>query len=384
MAEVPGSGSLVQGEPCEYEEALMRAKRVLLAVMLLAPTLTAGASDKTLLIELDPRSGALPEGVSAGGAVVVGGSAQGGGFYWMPTTGVISTGGTFATKVSRDGRTIVGTAADARGITQAAIWLRAAEWRLLGSFGANAAPCDAFLSTGLDTSSDGRVVVGLARNGCTLSHAFRWEESTGMVDLGSSVAGRASLATNVSGDGRVVVGYQEAATGFTQGARWLDGRQELMPGPDGFVGTANATNSDGTVIVGRICSPAAQRPTDANFQSAWVWTRDGTRCLPAPALRASPGPLIIVEANATSDDGRVIGGGQNVGGSPDSDAIIWIDRSPAYLKDYLRANGVPDAFETWVNTGAITDISPDGRILVGNGAARGGFRGYIVILGDRP
>ena len=361
----------------------MRAKKVLLAAMLLAPALTAGASDKTMLIELDPRSGALPEGVSAGGAVVVGGSAQGGGFYWMPTTGVISTGGVGASEVSRDGRTIVGTAIGSR-VFQAAIWLRAAEWRLLGSFGASAAPCDASLSSALGTSSDGRVVVGLAWNGCTLSHAFRWEESTGMVDLGSSVAGRPSVATNVSGDGRVVVGNQTQATGFTQGARWVEGRQELMPGPDGFVGTANATNIDGTVIVGRICSPAAQRPTDANFQSAWVWTRNGTRCLPAPALRVSPGPLIIVEANATSDDGRVIGGGQNVGGSPDSNAVIWIDNSPAYLKDYLRANGVPDAFETWVNTGAITDISPDGRILVGNGAARGGFRGYIVILGDRP
>jgi hypothetical protein len=60
----------------------MRAKKLLLAAMLLAPALTSGASDKTLLIELDPRSGALPEGVGAGGAVVVGGSAQGGGFYW--------------------------------------------------------------------------------------------------------------------------------------------------------------------------------------------------------------------------------------------------------------------------------------------------------------
>ncbi len=104
----------------------------------------------------------------------------------------------------------------------------------------------------------------------------------------------------------------------------------------------------------------------------------------ATSLRVSPGPLIIVEANATSDDGRVIGGGQSVGGSPDSDAVIWIDRVPHYLKDYLRANGVPNAFETWINTGTITDISPDGRILVGKGAARAGFRGYIVILGDLP
>ena len=79
-----------------------------------------------------------------------------------------------------------------------------------------------------------------------------------------------------------------------------------------------------------------------------------------------------------------MGGSQNVAGSDDSDAVIWIDRVPYYLKDYLRANGVPDAFETWVNTGSITGISPDGRILVGKGAALPGFRGYIVILGDKP
>ena len=56
-------------------------------------------------------------------------------------------------------------------------------------------------------------------------------------------------------------------------------------------------------------------------------------------------------------------------GSDDTDAVIWIDRVPFYLKDYLRAHGVPNAFETWINTGAITGISPDGRILVGKGAA---------------
>ena len=362
----------------------MRGNRLLLSMMLLVPALTARASDKPLLIELEQRSGALPGGVSASGAVVAGGLATVGGFYWMPTTGVIYIGGLGATSVSRDGSTIVGVAADSRGI-QAAIWLRAAEWRLLGSFRPGAASCDASLSSATDTSRDGRVVVGLAWDGCNIAHAFRWEESAGMVDLGSSVAGRASRADGVSADGRVVVGHQEAATGFTQGAQWVDGRQELFTGPGGVVGTAKAANSDGSIVVGRVCNPAAVQPSDPTFQSAWVWTtQDGLRCLPAPRLRVSPGPLIIVEASATSDDGRVIGGGQNVGGSDDSDAVIWIDRVPFYLKDYLRANGVPNAFETWVNTGSITDISPDGRILVGKGAALAGFRGYIVILGDKP
>ena len=157
---------------------------------------------------------------------------------------------------------------------------------------------------------------------------------------------------------------------------------ERVPGPDGFVGTANAANVDGSIVVGRICRPTSDELGEPDFQSAWVWTPGGTQCLPAPRLRVSPGPLIIVEANATSDDGSVIGGGQAVASSPDSDAIIWIDRKPAYLKEFLRVNGVPDAFETWINTGAIKGISPDGRVLVGTGAAPLGFRGYIVILGS--
>lgn len=363
----------------------MHGNSVLLSMMLLVPVVTARASDKPLLIELEQRSDGLPSGVSASGAVVAGGLSTGGGFYWMPTTGVIYIGGLGATNVSRDGSTIVGVAADSRGINQAAIWQRAAEWRLLGSFRPGASSCDTSLSSAADTSSDGRIVVGLAWDGCNTAHAFRWEESGGMVDLGSSVAGRPSRADGVSADGKVVVGHQTAATGFTQGAQWVDGRQELFTGPGGMVGTAKAANRDGSIVVGRVCNPAAVQPSDPTFQSGWVWTKqDGLKCLPAPQLRASPGPLIIVEAQATSDDGRVIGGGQNVGGSEDSDAVLWIDRVPFYLKDYLRAHGVENAFATWVNTGSITDISPDGRVLVGKGAALAGFRGYIVILGDTP
>ena len=361
----------------------MHATRLILAAALVAPTLTVRADDKTLLIELERRSAPLPGSVSASGSVVVGSFDEGGGFYWMPTTGVISIGGASGGDVSQDGRTIVGTAVDSRRIRQAAIWLRSAEWRLLGSFGPNAAPCDNSLSTASGTSRDGRVVVGMAQNGCTFAHAFRWEESTGLVDLGSSVAERPSFARSVSADGRVVVGYQDRADGFRQGARWTDGRQELFQGPSGPSGTALAANADGSIIVGRVCVPAD--PRDPNDQSAWIWTaRDGVRCLPAPRRRPSPGPAILVDANATSEDGRVIGGGQNVGGSRDSDAVIWIGGTPSYLKDYLQANGVPDAFATWINTGAITGVSADGRILVGSGAAAGGFRGYVVILGERP
>jgi uncharacterized membrane protein len=206
----------------------------------------------------------------------------------------------------------------------------------------------------------------------------RWEEATGMVDLGSTVSGRSSRADGVSGNGRVVVGWQEALTGFRQGARWVGGTQELFTGPDGMVGEANAANADGSIIVGQVCRPGAFLE-----QSAWIWTsRDGLECLPAPRRSLT---ATIAVALASSDSGRVIGGAHSFG--LESEAVLWIDRSPFYLKDYLREHGVPDAFDGWVNTGFITGVSPDGRILVGYGAGPRDFTGYVVILGslgDQP
>ena len=199
-----------------------------------------------------------------------------------------------------------------------------------------------------------------------------------MVDLGSSVQGRTSRGLGVSGDGMVIVGDQTTAEGFNQGALWADGRQELMTGPEGPAGSALAANRDGSIVVGRVCVPASGRVGD---QSAWIWkAQGGLTCLPAPRRLVSPGPPILVEAAATSEDGQVIGGSQGIG--VDSNAVIWIGGQPTYLKEFLQANGLPNAFRTWINTGTITGMSPDGRVLVGWGAAIGGFRGYMVILGS--
>jgi probable HAF family extracellular repeat protein len=344
---------------------------VVVALVLLAPTLAARADDKTLFIELELRGSPLPAAVTGNGAMIVGNFDGGGGFYWMPTTGVIFSGGRSASAVSADGRTIVGTAVE-RGVDNAAIWLRGTEWRMLGGVPGGAA-CFTDLSTGTDTSRDGSVVVGFAWLGCGLVHAFRWEESTGMVDLGSTVAGESSQAHAVSGDGRVIAGSQEANS-FDVGVRWVDGRQERIPGPEVVVGTAYDANNDGSIVVGRQCRPLA------NDQTAWIWKAgEGTSCLPMPRIR--PSDLYLGYARATSDDGRVVGGAQRISAA-DSAAVIWIDGSPSYLEDYLRANGVPDAFRLWINTGEITDVSPDGRILVGYGQATGGLRGYLVILGE--
>ena len=104
------------------------------------------------------------------------------------------------------------------------------------------------------SSPDASVIVGLGWNGCSYAHGFRWQEATGMADLGTSVPDRSTRANAVSEEGRVIVGWQDAATGFRQGARWVDGRQELFTGPHGAVGEAHGTNADGSLVVGQMCN----------------------------------------------------------------------------------------------------------------------------------
>lgn len=356
---------------------MAHAFRLALILLLVVLTLSVRAEESALFIALPP--GAIPQDVSSSGTIVgalLSNGVSAGGFYWMPTTGVVYVGGTAAVAVSRNGETITGTAPDSRGAGQAALWQRAAEWRLLGGIASNALPCDSSLSSTFDTSDDGQVVVGLAWNGCAVARAFRWQESTGMVDLGTTVAGRSSRANGVSGDGKVVVGWQDAP--LRQAARWVDGRQSLFTGPTGIVGEAHATNRDGSIIVGQTCGFASAADPTAN-QRAWTWTAsDGVRCLEPPRFR--PERNFIGAALAMSEDGRVIGGTQSFG--LEAESVIWLDRQPFYLKDYLQSHGAANAFDRWVNTGFVTGVSRDGRILVGWGAGPTDFTGYIVILGS--
>jgi uncharacterized membrane protein len=156
----------------------------------------------------------------------------------------------------------------------------------------------------------------------------------------------------------------------------VDGRQTLFTGPDGIVGQAFGVNTDGSIVVGQVC-----RPGTTLDQTAWVWTaQGGTVCLDVPRRSIAREGVFLGKAMATSDDGRVIGGAHSFG--LESESIVWIDREPHYLKDYLRSHGVPTAFEGWVNTGFVTGISRDGRVLAGYGAGPRDFTGFVVIMPD--
>jgi probable HAF family extracellular repeat protein len=351
--------------------------KVLKTVALVAALAFAGTAHaavpagKPLLIELPPE--VLAGEVGANGFVVVGGVYGGGGFYWMPTTGVTRIGGRQAVSVSRDGKSIAGNALDSRRLENAALWTGGTSWRLLGSITPNAQPCDELLSATYGASADGTVVVGLAWDGCPIARAFRWEESTGVVNLGS-LTGASTRANAVSGNGRVVVGWEEP-TGFREAAKWVDGKQEMIRGPVDLLGEAHATNWDGSIIAGAACNPYVT----VGPAAGWIWTQGtGVTCLPVQRPAWALNLPYQVLPLAMSDDARVIGGSLSFG--LDAESVVWFDGEPVMLRDYLRQNGIPDAFEGWVNTGFIQGVSPDGRTLVGYGAGPTTFQGYVVVL----
>jgi probable HAF family extracellular repeat protein len=323
-----------------------------------------------LLIELPPEALATAQG--ANGFVVAGTFFSGGSFHWMPSSGVTTIGGTQAVAVSADGKTIVGRALNPGGFEEAAIWLGGTDWRLLGSIGA-ARPCDRLVSGSFGANSDARVIVGLAWDTCSIAHAFRWEESTGMVDLGT-LNGGSTRANGVSGDGHVVVGWQQDKTGFWQAAKWIDGKEELIHGPSSLLGQALATNHDGSIILGTGCDPY-----NAVTPSGWTWTASaGVTCFPVTVPRNLPSHGYQVLMSETSNDGRVMGGALSFG--LDAESLVWFDGELFFLEDYLRTHGVPDAFKGWVNSGFVTGVSADGRTLVGYGAGPKTFQGWMVLL----
>jgi uncharacterized membrane protein len=203
-----------------------------------------------------------------------------------------------------------------------------------------------------------------------------------MVDLGSTTA-NSTRANEVSGDGRVVVGWQVSDTGLRLGAKWVNGQMELIRNASGRpVGEAFAANRDGSIIVGWACDLFNPNPADPQTTAAWRWTASGgTQCFAIARPTWLPNLPYLVRMSETSDDGRVIGGAYTFG--LDSESVIWLDDQPYFLQDYLRTNGVRNAFERWVNTGFVTGVSADGRTIVGYGAGRTGFQGYLVILPER-
>jgi probable HAF family extracellular repeat protein len=231
----------------------------------------------------------LATGSSSDGSVVVGyrsASSTTGivAFRWNAGTGLFNLGmlagddGSFAFGVSADGSTVVGASANsAAGTQQAFIWTTSSGTMTPLGF----LPGDN-VSVAYGVSADGSVVVGMSGSLQTSGnpmlsalHAFRWTQSTGMVNLGTLSGDGGAIATAVSSDGNVVVGQsfgagQSGGELFPAGSRaivWtaksgMQVIQDLLQSAGisvassgiSHLNVATGISADGTIIIGNGCS----------------------------------------------------------------------------------------------------------------------------------
>ncbi len=321
------------------------------ATALVALTVFSSQSASAVMLDLGTLSA---EAISGDGTTVVGiiGTAEL--FYWRAGTGVVSLGSltdlTFNSVVNRDGTYIAGSAAIIPGDPLN----HAFRWDAVNGFvdlGALNGPWSQI--SGI--SNDGRVVVATDLDSAGHDQFFRWEAGT--VKYVSNARAQA-----VSGDGNVVVG-RSADLAF----RWdeASGIVSLGALPNGVFSTANATNRDGSVIVGisDLGGPAqhAFRHTAAGMQDLGTlgggWSSaidvnadgsvvvgtsevaDGSDRAYRWTLGAGMVDLGVLTgqresmASGVSDDGNIV-----VGDSGDR-AFIWSTASPA-IQDlsYLQAS----------------------------------------------
>jgi probable HAF family extracellular repeat protein len=237
-------------------------------------------------------------GVSADGAVVVGGSVSALGseaFRWTPAGGMVGLGilpggvASGASGVSADGSVVVGSSSDTRR-SEGFRWTATNGMVGLGFLGSFLGSNESFA---LGLSADGTVVVGVSTSDSRAGEAFRWTVDTGMISLGVLPGGSNSIARAVSADGSVVVGSGSSASGgaafFWDNANGMrDLRDVLISQGDDLTGwtlVATGISADGRTIVGFGRNPAGR-------DEAWLARLNG------PAVIPEPGSLTLLGLGA--------------------------------------------------------------------------------------
>lgn len=291
--------------------------------------------------------------------------------------GFYDLGAGFARAVSRDGRVVVGY--DASG--SAFRWTEAGGLLPLGV----GAPMFAN-----DCSADGSVVVGYGLNGGSFS-AFRWTQGGGLVFLGMPANGRFSLARQVSGDGAVVVGQAEIELDFDVPWRWTTGGGTVvLDRPAKANAHAYAVSPSGLIAVGFYGNQGAVWNGGAaqlisGSTGLWGVSDQGpiyigqTDGPPYVAARWEGGARTLLGldyATAISADGQWIVGAK---AAPNQAAYLWdLDHGPRELASMLQIDYGFD-LTGWVLTEA-SDISDDGRTIVGQGRFNGAARAWAAFL----
>lgn len=304
-------------------------------------------------------------GLSADGTFAAGTNGSGY-FTWTAAAGLTPIGGVSPSlgggraKVSDGGNFVVGTAVNAStSFTEMSVYdVTAGSWTNLGGLGGES---DGSTSSGWGISGDGNHVVGLGWIDAGTAHAIQSSNRAPSFDLGSTVAERSSRANATNIDGTVVVGWQDAEDGFRQGAVWINGVQQLILDSDGnTVGEAGDVSADGNWAIG-----------SHNFTSyRWSPTEGFESIGPVGDFFSQAAPTGI------SADGSTIVGYQRPFGPPIlGRGFIWtVDGGHVDLTDLVLSLGI--------DLGGVVlalplEISADGTTISGLTDANTGF---VVVI----
>ena len=316
-------------------------------------------------------AGFLANSASNNGEIIVGtiGNTH---YIWTEASGLTPIGGvTVGTMggtatISDDGSKISATVTNPNNnLNEMALYnVSTSNWTYLGGIGGQS---DGSVSSAWSISNDGLTAVGLGWVNSGNAHAIKWNASDGMVDMGSTVTNRSSRANDVNNDGTVIVGWQDAATGFRQGAVWVDGVQTLITNQSqNPVSEAGGVSGDGVWAVG-----------GGNNFNAWRWSEDtGVIDIPHPNSSFS----FRGSATSLNEDGSIIVGFYRPFPGPAvfGEGFIWTEATGRIeLNAYVTSLGMDTQ---GIIFALPLGISNDGTSIVGLGRLGNAQVGFMIKL----
>jgi hypothetical protein len=361
-------------------EFVMRLSRVVSVAGAcgLAVASAVSAGEKTGSFHLLGLPGLYPADASADGRVVAGYNT-GQFWYWTEEQGLTfiggvspNNGGAGTAGISDDGTRVGFTVINpANNKTEGAFYeIATGTTTLIGNFGFS---CDASAISCWGVSGDGQTMVGLGWHNQCAARAYRYSAAGGLVDMGTSVAGRSTRANAANFNGTVIAGWQDQSSGFRQGAVWKNGTQKLINTNTGqAVGEAGAVSGDGNWVVGLGSS--------GNNFLGWRWSeKSGYIPLPASPIPSLPRCF----PTAVSDDGSRVLLFYRTQFPPATagEGYMWIDGTLTPLETLAAEAGIvlsPD-----VRMALPLGMSADGYTIVGTARTASGIQGFILDL-PRP
>ncbi len=331
----------------------------------------------------------VPIDLSDNGMIIVGGTAspliydQGAGFRWSLGLGMeqlpdVAAGSVTPSAVSSDGHVVAGNLG--YGYPIAHRWSLPIGWQSLGdlSGGDNVSYSNAI-------SGDGHFIIGASRTEprsvtTTGWQAFRWSNELGMQGLGyANATDLESNALAISGDGRFIVGTFTTVTNNTYAFRWTQetGMQPLTGDPGNS--QANAVSDDGRVVAG--VSLSGFGPLERAFR----WTEEGG--MTSLGVLEETGYFPTSQATGMSADGSIIVG-ISAAGNPGDNYVPFIWDASHGMRSIqsmlINDYGLTESLAGWTLS-QTPYISADGQILAGTAFdVSGNYQGWRVDLNAPP